>query len=463
MAAGGTAVAESRPARGVVAERNRVDPMSRRLVILFAGVLLSSCPWTVVRADPEVLQVFLEDAITPVTSRHVVEAIKEADRRGAEAIIIQLDTPGGLDLSMREATKAILGSAVPVIVWVGPPGARAASAGMFVTMAGHVAAMAPGTNIGAAHPVGIGGMSQPDSTMGSKLVNDAVAYARSIARARGRNADWAERAVRESVSIEAEQAVREGVCDLLADDISHLLQAVDGRQVSTLYGERTLRTAGASVREHRMGFRERLLAVLANPNLAYLLFLAGILGIFFELSNPGVVLPGVIGGISLILALFAFQSLSVNYAGVLLILLAVVMFLAEIKVPSHGALSIGGVISLLLGSLMLFRGRVGASGLSPAVLIPAMAVTAGFFLFAVWMALRAQRLRPVTGKEGMVGESGVVVERLDPRGRVMIHGEIWSAIAGSPIAEGKGVRVTSVEGLLLHVTAVDRDSSDREV
>lgn len=420
-----------------------------RIAMLLFAFLVAWSP----RSDAvgEAVGVEISDAITPVSARRIVEGVRAAESEGAEFVIIQLDTPGGLDTAMREATKAILGSSVPVVVWVGPPGARAASAGMFLTIAAHVAAMAPGTNIGAAHPVGMGGMGQPDSTMASKVVNDAVAYARSIATSRGRNADWVEKGVRESASIDAETAVATGVVDLIAEDIPSLLRALDGRVVRTAASTETLRTEGVAVREREMSFRERLLSIITNPNIAYLLFLAGILGIFFELSTPGAILPGVIGGISLILALFAFQTLTVNLAGILLVMLAVVMFLLEIKVPSHGLLSIGGVISLLLGSLMLFRGPAGL-GVSLAVVIPAIVLTAGFFVFAVAMALKAQRRSPVTGAEGMVGRIGTVIEDLRPEGRVLIHGELWTATAPEEIRRGERVRVVSVDGLHLDVT-----------
>ena len=410
-----------------------------------------------------ILRARVEEAITPVTSRHVVEAILKAEEEGAAALFLQIDTPGGLDTAMREAVKAILNSAVPVVVWIGPSGARAASAGVFVALAAHVAAMAPGTNIGAAHPVGIGGGGAPDTTMMGKIVNDAVAYARSIASARGRNADWAERAVRESISTPAEEAVDLGICDLLAEDPAALLAAIDGREVRV--GEETVRleTADLPIREFRMTWQDRILAVLTDPNIAYLLFLAGILGIFFELSNPGALLPGIIGGISLILALFAFQTLSVNFAGVLLILLAVVMFLLEIKVPSSGALMIGGVVSLALGSLMLFRTASGGPSVSLSVLIPALLLTAGFFLFAVTMALRAQRRRTVTGREGLVGEIARVVEDLDPEGKVFLHGESWSARSDAPVSKGGRVRVVMVEGLELRVAPVENGPAAGEV
>jgi membrane-bound serine protease (ClpP class) len=406
-------------------------------------------------ASSVVITISVEDAITPVTSRYVVEAIREAENLNARALILRLDTPGGLDASMREATKAILGSAVPVVVWVGPSGARAASAGLFITIAAHVAAMAPGTNIGAAHPVGVGVGGQMDSTLSQKVENDAVAYARSIAMTRGRNADWVERAVRQSVAIDADEAARLHVVDILAPDMRDLLRQIDCRIVQTSRGPDTLRTRDAMVRPYEMSLREKILSVLSNPNIAYLLFLAGILGIFFELSNPGAILPGVVGGISLILALFAFQTLSVNFAGIMLILLAVVLFVAEIKITSHGVLSIGGVICLLLGSLMLFRPRIGEPGVSLGVIVPAVIMTAAFFVFAVAMALRAQRMRPVTGSEGMIGEIGIVIEQLNPRGRMRVRGEVWIASASTPIPEGAEVQVVSVDGLHLIVTQVE--------
>jgi membrane-bound serine protease (ClpP class) len=436
-------------------QAKRSPQAGRLLLILLAGCLLTTGQLVAGEKEAHVMHVVIEDAITPVTSRHIVDAIRMSEREAAAAVVIQIDTPGGLDTSMREAIKAILNSEVPVIVWVGPPGARAASAGMFVTLAAHVAAMAPGTNIGAAHPVGIGGGGQMDTTMVGKVVNDAVAYARSIAKTRGRNAEWAESAVRESVSLEAEEAVREGVCDLIAADLDSLLHAIDGRVVETSVGVETLATRNLPLREFRMTWQERILAVITNPNIAYLLFLAGILGIFFELSNPGAIFPGVIGGISLILALFAFQSLTVNFAGVLLIILALIMFLLEIKVPSSGALTIGGVVSLALGSLMLFRTASGGVSVSIEVLIPALVLTAGFFVFAVFMALRAQRRRTSTGREGMVTEIARVVEDLAPEGKVFLKGEIWDAVASSTIRKGEKVRVVSVEGLLLHVVPVE--------
>ncbi len=403
-----------------------------------------------------VYKVVLADAIGPVTARFVGKSILASEEDGAMAAVIVLDTPGGLDTSMREMVKAILGADVPVIVYVAPPGARAASAGLFVTLAAPVAAMAPGTSIGAATPVPIGtgaapaDTTEPSGAMTAKATHDASAYARSLASRHGRNAAWAERAVREAVSLSAEEAVRDTVVDLIASTLEELLELVDGREVSLATGTAVLRTAGAEVRLLTMSWRERMLALITNPSIAYLLFLAGILGIGLELYNPGTILPGVVGAISLILAFFAFQSLPVTVAGVLLIILAVVMFALEFQVTSYGLLSIGGIVSLILGSLLLFE-RGSAARVSLSVLIPAVATFAAFFIFAVYMALRAQRRPRWSGADGMRGEIGKAATDLDPEGQVLVHGEYWNARAAGPIPAGKMVRVTRVDGLRIEV------------
>lgn len=412
-------------------------------------------------ADPGfVYKIVLADAIGPVTARFVGQGIRTSEEHGARAAVIQMDTPGGLDTSMREIVKAILGADVPVIVYVAPPGARAASAGLFITLAAPVAAMAPGTSIGSATPVPIGtGTAPADTTdasgaMTAKATHDASAYARSLAGRHGRNAAWAERAVREAVSLSAEEAVRDTVVDLMAPTLEKLLVLVDGREVSLATGPVVLRTAGAEVRSLTMSWRERMLALITNPSIAYLLFLAGILGIGLELYNPGTILPGVVGAISLILAFFAFQSLPVTVAGVLLILLAVVMFALEVQVSSYGILSIGGIVSMVLGSLLLFE-RGSAARVSLSVLIPAVATFAAFFIFAVYMALRAQRRPRWSGADGMRGEIGEASSDIDPEGRVLVHGEYWNARAARPIPAGTPVRVTQVNGLRIEVEPAD--------
>jgi len=401
--------------------------------------------------DPEalVLRADVVQPITPASARFMMRAIDDAGDRGAALLVIQLDTPGGLMDSMRDVVKRMLASETPIAVFVAPPGSRAASAGVFITMAAHVAAMAPGTNIGAAHPVNVG--AQMDSTMSEKVTNDAVAYARSIAERRGRNAEWAERAVRESVSLGSTDAVRENVVDLEAPTVDSLLALIDGREVEVLGGRVTLRTAGARVEEITPSLRDRVLAVVSNPNVAYILMLIGIYGMIFELSNPGAVLPGILGFICLVLALYSFQSLPLNYAGVLLILFGIVLLILEVKITSHGALTIGGIAALTLGSLMLVRSPSPFVRISLGVIFAGVATTAAFFLLVVGAGIRAQRRRRVSGREGLIGERAVARTPLDPRGQVMIQGELWSAISSSPVATGSEVIVERVEGLLLRV------------
>jgi len=403
----------------------------------------------------------LQQTIDPVSAEFFKSSLDRARRDGAGLFVVELDTPGGLDASMREIIKATLGSEVPVVVYVAPSGSRAASAGVFITLAAHVAAMAPGTNIGAAHPVSLGSGGEMDTVMTAKVTNDAVAYIRSLAEGSGRNADWAEEAVRRSASLSAEDALQQNVIDLVAGNAVALLDSLDGRVVRTEFREGFLRTRGAARVEIRMGWRERVLSLISNPNVAYVLFLLGLMGLFFELSNPGSILPGILGSICIILAFFAFQTLPVSAAGILLILLAIVLFILEIKVTSYGGLTIGGVVSLILGSLMLFRSPAPSLRVSLEVLIPAVAATVAFFVFAIGMGLRAQRRRKVSGSEGLLGERGVVRIAVGPGragGKVFVHGEIWSAVSAAEAAEGTPVRVTAVDGLRLRVEPVSEEA-----
>jgi membrane-bound serine protease (ClpP class) len=317
-------------------------------------------------------------------------------------------------------------------------------------LAADVAAMAPGTNIGAAHPVAVGG-GKMDRTMADKVVNDAVAYIQSIAEKKGRNAKWAAQAVRESVSITETEALKIKIIDLIAKDLNDLLEKIDGKTVEKPRGKIKLATKGLQTNVLEMGFRQRFLAVLSNPNIAYILMMIGLAGLYFELSNPGVIFPGVIGGISLILAFFAFRTLPVNYAGVLLILLGVFLFVAEIKVASYGLLTIGGLVSLTLGSIMLFESPIPALRASLTVIIPTVLFTAAFFFFAVTMAVKAQLAKPATGAEGLVGEIGVAQTRLSPEGKVFIHGEFWNAYTDEAIEEREKIRVLKTEGLKVKV------------
>jgi membrane-bound serine protease (ClpP class) len=396
----------------------------------------------------------IDGVINPVTLRLVELAIERARADRAAALVIQLNTPGGLERSMRSIVQRILNAEVPVVVYVSPTGARAASAGVFITMAAHVAAMAPATNIGAAHPVALGGSVDKESMR--KIENDAAAFIRSVALERGRNADWAEKAVRQSVSITEREAVRLKVVDLIAESMPDLLTKIDGRTVRTARGPVTLATRDSPVKAIEIGFRDRFLNVITDPNVAYVLMMLGMLGLFFELSNPGVILPGIVGGISLILAFFAFQSLPINYAGLLLILFGVVLFIAEIKIVSHGVLAIGGVISMALGSLMLFDAPEVGFRVSWGVILVTVGATAGLFLVVLAVAARALGQRPMVGASALVGQVGVAREPLTPSGQVTLQGEIWRAVTdGPPVGEGTQVRVVAVDGLTLRVVAVD--------
>jgi len=416
---------------------------------LFLAVFALSSP--AVAAAP-VAMIDLDGAITPVTARLLTAALERAQAERAQALIVRLNTPGGLERSMRSMAQAILNAEIPVIVYVAPTGARAASAGVFITMAAHVAAMAPATNIGAAHPVTIGG-GDTGKEMGKKIENDAAAFARSLAAERGRNVDWAEKAVRASVSVTEREAVKLKVVDLVAESVPDLLAKIDGRTVKTARGPVTLATRDALVKPIEVRFRDRFLALITDPNVAYILMMVGMLGIFFELQNPGVVLPGVIGGISLILAFFAFQSLPINWAGVLLILFGVALLIAEIKVVSHGVLTAGGVVAMVLGSFMLYEAPEVGFRVSWTVILPTVGATAGLVVWAVSAGVRAMMKSPVTGASGMIGRVVVARSALGPEGQVQVDGEIWRAVSeGEAIPAGEKVRVTAVDGLTLKVS-----------
>jgi membrane-bound serine protease (ClpP class) len=416
------------------------------LALLAAAVLR---PWPATAAAP-VATIQIDGVISPVTVRLVEGALTRAQAEGAGALVIQLDTPGGLERSMRLICQRLLNAEIPVIVYVSPTGARAASAGVFITMAAHVAAMAPATNIGAAHPVALGGGADKESL--KKIENDAAAFARTIALERGRNVEWAEKAVRQSVSITEREAVKLKVVDLVAESMPDLLDKLDGRSVKTARGPVTLQTRGASVKAIEIGFRDRVLNVITDPNVAYILMMLGMLGLFFELSNPGVILPGVVGGISLILAFFAFQSLPINFAGLLLILFGIVLLIAEIKVVSHGVLAIGGIVAMALGSLMLFDAPEIGFRVSWRVILPTVGATAGIFLFVIAAGVRALAARSPVGAPALVGETGIARGALSPEGQVLVHGELWRAVArGAPVEEGARVRVVDVKGLTLTV------------
>jgi membrane-bound serine protease (ClpP class) len=410
---------------------------------------------------PKVMVITINGVINPVSAEYVGKSIRNAYEKGVDALVIELDTPGGLDTSMRSSVKDIIASEVPVIVFVSPSGSRAASAGVFLTLAAHVAAMAPGTNIGAAHPVGIG--QKMDKTMADKATNDAAAYIKSLAEQRGRNAEWAENAVRKSISATESEALKERVIDRVSRDIKSLLSDIDGMRVQTASGEKVLKTNNASLIREEMGLRHQILNLISDPNVAYILMLLGFYGLFFELTNPGSLFPGVIGGICLILAFYAFQTLPVNYAGLLLIVLALILFILEVKITSHGILTIGGIIAMIIGSLMLFESPAPFMKLSLTLVLPAVLITALFFSVTLSLVFKAQRAKPVTGAEGLLGEHGIADTEIDrDGGMVSVHGERWSAYSDEPIAKGARIIIDAVSGLTVKVKKSSRNSSSSE-
>ncbi|HAK89335.1 MAG: serine protease [Nitrospirae bacterium GWB2_47_37] len=428
--------------------------MRKRLVFL-AVVILSiflhlASSLSIENKKSEVLVITVSGVINPVAAEYIGKSIKKASEMNAEALVIELDTPGGLDTSMRSIVKDIIGSNVPVVIYVSPSGARSASAGVFITMAAHVAAMSPGTNIGAAHPVAIG--EKMDKTVAEKATNDAAAYIKSIAEQRGRNIKWAEDAVRKSVSVTETEALKNNIIDLIAKDLTALLSGIDGRKVKTLYGEKTLKTSGAKIVRHEIGLRQKILNLISDPNVAYILMMLGFYGLFFELTNPGAIFPGVVGGICLVLAFYSFQTLPVNYAGVLLIIIGLILFILEIKVTSYGMLTVGGIVSIVMGSLMLFESPFPFFKLSLSVIIPAAVVTALFFVLTFRLAYNAYKRKPVTGSEGLIGLEGIAKTDITPDGGMaVVHGEYWSAYSDETIHKNEKVTVESVKGLKVKV------------
>jgi membrane-bound serine protease (ClpP class) len=428
-----------------------------RLILVALLLLLGVSAHVAAQKTPAVHILKVSAPIGPGVADFVVDALETADRENAACAVIQLDTPGGLAESMRRIIVSILAARAPVIVFVAPSGARAASAGVMITMAADIAAMAPGTNIGAAHPVGAGG-KEIDDTMSEKIVNDMVAQARSVAEKRGRNADWVEDAIRDSVSITETEALREDVIDLVADDMDTLLTLLDGRRVK---GKGVLAIKDAPRKMVAEGLRTKVLKAISDPNIAFILFLIGAAGLYFELSHPGAVFPGVIGGLCLILAIYAFQVLPVNFVGILLMALAVIFFILEIKVTSFGMLSVAGTIALFLGGLMLYKESGDGIRLSLGVLIPAVGIVSAFFAVVAGLAFRAQTAGTRTGRSGLIGEIATVKQAIDPEGKVFVHGELWKARADEALAVGQTVRVLSIEGLTMTVEPVNSDDRGR--
>lgn len=404
----------------------------------------------------EVLVAKVDGVIGPITAKFMTEAMNRAERQQSECVVFELDTPGGLDDSMRVIIKRIMSAKVPVVVFVAPPGSRAASAGAFITMAAHIAAMAPGTAIGAAHPVSVGQSLQTDSNMTAKAANDAAAYIRSIAEKRGRNIEWADLAVKESVSLSETEALARKVIDLVAPSTAALMTMLDGHTVKLNETTVTLKTKDATLTRIEMNWHDDLLQAIANPNLAYILLMLGLMGLYFELATPGAILPGVVGAISLILAFFAFQTLSVNYAGILLIVLAVVLFIVDIKAATHGVLTVGGLVAMVIGSLMLFNHNPDpAMRVSLQVIVPVVLITGAFFALGVWLSLRAMIRRPVSGAEGLVGQEGDARTAIaGDKGTAFIAGAHWNAVSDQDIASGARVKVVAVKQMTLKVEAV---------
>lgn len=396
----------------------------------------------------------IDGTINPASADYLHERIGDATEAGAECLVVRLNTPGGLLKSTRVMVTDLLTAKIPVIVYVSPAGAQSASAGAFITLAAHIAAMAPGTNIGAAHPVGMQG-GETDSIMNEKATNDAAAFIRTISEQRHRNVKWAEQAVRKSISITESEALRDSVIDLVAQSVKELLAKVDGWKVDLQGQVRVMKTASAAIVERPMGWRHRLLDILSDPNIAYIFFLLGIYGLMFELYNPGTVFPGVVGAIALILAFYSLHTLPINYAGLALIIVGIILFILEIKVTSYGLLTVGGIVALFLGSIMLIDSDSSLEfiSISWGIIIPAVLLTALFFAVAIGFGIRAQRRKPTTGVEGIVGEVGVALTDLNPIGQVRVHGEIWTATsAEGKIRKGAPIKVQQVRDLQLTVT-----------
>ena len=431
--------------------------MKHKFFIIILSALLLFFSANAFAAENEIYIVRLSGAISPATADFLKQGIDKASDNNASCIIVELDTPGGLAESMRDIVMAILASRIPVVVYVSPGGARAASAGVMITMAADIAAMAPGTNIGAAHPVGVSG-KKIDETMSEKVVNDIVAHAKSVAAKRGRNIKWVERAIRESVSITETEALKKNVIDIVATDMDDLIKQINGRKIKDK-GIIKLDNLKRTILKENI--RTKILKIISDPNIAYILMMIGLAGIYFELSNPGVIFPGVVGSVAIVLAFFSFQTLPVNYAGILLIILAFIFFIMEMKVASYGLLSIAGVTSLFLGSLMLFENVSPELGLSWKVFLPTIIMISGFFVAVASLVFKAQTSKPKTGAAGLVGEIGIVKEDIMPEGKVFVHGELWNATSKNRINSGAKVRVIKVINLMLYVEPMTIDRLEK--
>lgn len=431
--------------------------------IIFSIIILIASVFSTIQSvvsdnnlKSKIIVITIDGSINPASAEYINSGIKKAKEQNAECLVIKLNTPGGLLKSTRVIVSDILNSDIPVVVYVAPSGSQAASAGVFVTLAAHIAIMSPGTNIGAAHPVTLQG--EQDSIMNEKATNDAAAFIRTISEKRARNIQWAEDAVRKSLSITETEALKLKVIDTIAANVYEIQSILDGKEIDVNGKIKKLNTKSAEIINLEMNFQQKILDLLSDPNIAYILMMIGIYGIMFELYNPGAIFPGVIGVISLILAFYSLHTLPINYAGLALIIFAIILFILEIKIVSHGILTIGGVISLILGSIMLIdtESTLEVIEISWQVILIAVVLTTAFFIFAISYGIKAQLRKPATGIEGLIGEIGEALEDLNPEGQVRVHGELWNAVSIEGfINRGSKIKVEEILNLKLKVRKID--------